>query len=161
VVLTHSVQAGTELTASDVSLARVAEGLVPDGALTAAESAIGQRVTTRLPAGMTLVPEVLTDGGTLFGAPDGSVVVPVRLSDASVASLVHPGDRIDVLASPGVSGGGTIAPAQELASAATVVEVPDGAEGPAELVLLAVTPREAQLLGGAASWAILTAVLVG
>jgi Flp pilus assembly protein CpaB len=161
VVLSRSVEAGRTLDGSDVRVAQVAAGLVPEGALTETGAVLGKRVTSPLPAGMPLVEELLAESGALAGAPAGTVVVPVRLSDASVAKVIHAGDRIDVMASAGSSADGAIAPAQKLADSALVLDVPPGDAAGSGLVLLAVTAKEATLIGGAASWSVLSAVLVG
>lgn len=163
VVLAHSMAAGTELQADDLKVAQVAAGLVPAGALTDPAAAVGARLTAALPAGMPLTPEVLVEVGGGVAAPSGTVAFPTRLSDPAVAGLIQPGDRIDVYASAGSPGGATITPAQELAKGALVLQVPgvDGAAGDAPgLLVLAVTETEARLLGGASSWAVITAVLV-
>ena len=163
VVVSHAVTQGQRLKAQDLKLVPVAKGLVPDGALDSVNQAIGLQVTTALPRDMVLVPELLARPGATGAAPDGLVVVPVRLSDSAVTALLHEGDRIDVLGSAGGSATGQVAPAQPLARQATVMALPpaDGGLGEGGLVLLAVKPAEAELLGGAASWAVISAVLVG
>jgi Flp pilus assembly protein CpaB len=161
VVVSHAVEAGTQLTANDVTVAKVSAGVVPEGVLTGTDQVVGRRVSVGLPAGMALVPEVLAGAGALDGAPPGTVVAPVRLSDPKVARLIRAGDRVDILASPGASGGGSIAPAARLVRQAPVLSATDSDDDGAGLILLAVTPTEAELLGGAASWAVLSAVLVG
>jgi len=162
VVLAQSVEVGQSLEPGDVTQASVACNLVPESAIDLVEVAIGQRVTAKLPGGMVLVPELLAEKGVVDGAPDGLVVAPVRLSDGAVAGLLQVGDRIDVLGAAGVVGVGEVVPAQRLASKATVLSLPqigDRFEEPG-LVLIAVTPGEAELLSGAASWAVISAVLV-
>ncbi|MDR1799323.1 MAG: SAF domain-containing protein [Bifidobacteriaceae bacterium] len=161
VVLTRAVQAGAELGPNDVTTVAVAAGLVPDGALADPAAAVGSRLAAALPAGMPLTPEVLLDQGVLAAAPAGTVAFPTRLSDPQVARLIRPGDHIDVYASAGATGSGEVAPAQELARGALVLEVPGAidTEVAPGLVLLAVTEAEARLLGGASSWAVISAVV--
>jgi Flp pilus assembly protein CpaB len=166
--LARPVAAGQGLTAEDLRVAKVADKLVPEGALRNPAEVIGRRAAAPLPAGLPLAPELLTDPGHLANAPPGTVVVPVRLSDAAAATVLSPGDRIDVLASAGAGGSGEIAPAQRLAQAALVLDVPGGrAEdgtstgSDAGLVLLALSEAEAGLVGGAASWSVISAVVVG
>lgn len=163
VVLTRSVSLGQTIQSSDVALRQVAKELRPAGALETTEAAVGQRLAASLPAGMVLVEQLLTGPGAASGAPAGTVVMPVRLSDGAVASLLSTGDRIDVLAAAGASASGAVAPAQRLASGAIVIALAEPADRLMEpgLLLLAVTPAEAELLSGAASWAVISAVLVG
>jgi len=163
VVVTHAVAMGQRLEAQDLALAPVAKGLVPNGALDSLDQAIGRQVTAALPSGMVLVPELLAQPGGSGAAPKGLVLAPVRLSDGAVVALLQVGDQIDVLGSGGASASGQVAPAQRLASQATVMSLPpnDGDVNSAGLVVLAVKPAEAELLGGAASWAVISAVLVG
>jgi len=163
VVLTHAVTMGQRLAAQDLAVVAVAGGLVPEGALEAVDQAVGQQVTAALPRGMVLVPELLAGPGGVGAAPAGLVLAPVRLSDGAVAALLQVGDLIDVLGSGGASAGGQVAPAQRLAARATVMSLPptEGQLDSVGLVVLAVKPTEAELLGGAASWAVISAVLVG
>ncbi|MDR2347932.1 MAG: hypothetical protein LBD90_04800 [Bifidobacteriaceae bacterium] len=94
-----------------------------------------------------------------------------------MAAIVSSGDRVDLMASPGAGASGSIAPAQRLAKSALVLAAPSGSGGEAAglgaglgladsasdqagLLLVAVTPDEAALLGGASAWAVVTAVLV-
>ncbi|MCL1898405.1 MAG: hypothetical protein FWG16_06245 [Micrococcales bacterium] len=162
VVLAHPVETGANLEPDAISLAKVACELVPTEALDTVESAIGQRAVANLPKGLVLVPELLAEPGILGGTSAGLVIAPVRLSDGAVAALLQVGDRIDVLASAGASAGGEVVPAILLASKAQVVSLPASGDRFDEsgLVLLAVTPTEAELLGGAASWTVISAVFV-
>jgi hypothetical protein len=88
------------------------------------------------------------------------VAVPVRLSDGAAAALLAAGDRIDVLAAGGIGGGDAVAPAQRVAAGALVLGVPEPDSTSTGLVLLALTPEEAALVGGASAWSVLSAVLV-
>lgn len=86
-------------------------------------------------------------------ASDTVVRAPIRIADAAVARLLHPGDRVDVLAA-----------AHVVASAAKVVAVPretpgqpptelahDGSAPGGALIVLSVTRRTAAVLSGAAA----------
>ncbi|MDR0945660.1 MAG: SAF domain-containing protein [Bifidobacteriaceae bacterium] len=193
VALTHAVQAGQVLAPADVKAVKVARGVAPRGLMTDPAAAVGGRAVAALPAGTALTPELLTAQAPVATAPPGRVAVPVRLSDPAVAALLRPGTRIDVMASPGQTGSGEIAPAHRLAAAAQVLDVPARATTPAPesargnsgsgtgdnsarsngstggntgssgsdgLVILALTEQEAALVGGAAAWAVVTAVIV-
>jgi Flp pilus assembly protein CpaB len=178
VVAARAVPAGTELAAADVRVTRVPGAALPQGALTSVEQAIGGRPKVDLPKGLTLTESLLGAGRSFEDLPGGLVAVAVRLSDPGLAGVLNPGDRIDLLASAGAAASGLIAPAQPLAESALVVEVGSeagsdsggglaaglgqiGAEAePSGLLLVAVTPEEAALIGGASSWAVISAVLV-
>jgi hypothetical protein len=121
---------------------------------------LGARATARLPAGYPVAPSLISPLGALANAPSGTVAVPVRLSDAETSAVLAPGDRIDVLAAAGTSADGEVVPAQRVAGGALVLDLPLTAPASSGLVLLAVTPDEAVLLGGAAAWTVLSAVLV-
>ncbi len=93
----RAVPPGTTLTAPDVRVDHVPASLLPAGAPTRADDVVGRRATVALPEG-TLLQDGLVAGGELAaGAPDGTVVAPVRL-DPGVAALLGPGDRVDLLA---------------------------------------------------------------
>jgi Flp pilus assembly protein CpaB len=190
VALAHAVQAGQVLAPADVKAVKVARGVAPHGLMTDPAAAVGGRTVAALPAGTPLTPELLAGQAPAATAPPGRVAVPVRLSDPAVAALLRPGTRIDVMASPGQTGSGEIAPAHRLAAAAQVLDIPArtatptsesargksgsdgvqsnggsaggdaGASGNDGLVILALTEQEAALVGGAAAWAVVTAVIV-
>ncbi|MDR1634546.1 MAG: SAF domain-containing protein [Bifidobacteriaceae bacterium] len=175
VVLAHDLAAGSQLTAVDLRLTRLPAAALPDGALVSADQAVGNRLTIDLPGGMVLVESLLSSANVLDGLPAGKVAAAVRLNDPGMTAVLAAGDRIDVMASPGPSGSGSIAPAQRLAKSVQVLGVSglgaaeDGGSdlfaGGASatesgLLLVAVSPEEAALIGGAASWALITAVLV-
>jgi len=77
---------------------------VPDGALDDLQEAEAQAsattLTARMRRGEPLTDARLVDEGILHGLPDGDVVAAVEPSDASMTTVIRPGDRIDVLAGP-------------------------------------------------------------
>ncbi len=73
-----------------------------------------------------------------LGVPRGNVGVPVRLAEPTALSLVHPGDRVDLLS----VGDGDSRP---VAAAALVLKVTDDGDPATGGLLLALTPDEAQL----------------
>lgn len=176
VVLARDVKAGVQLTPADLRLANVPANVSPDGALTSLDASVGALPQADLPAGLVLDQSLLGEGRPLADLPSGQVAVAVRLSDAGLAAMLSAGDRIDVMASPGGGASGSIAPAQRLAESALILEVPGravatggglgsaltpvSADDQDGLLLVAVTPDEAALIGGASSWAVITAVLV-
>ena len=70
--------------------------------------------------------------------PPGSVGVPIRLADPTALSLVHPGNRVDLLRLD-ESGGSTA-----VAAAALVLRVTGAGDPTAGGLLLALSPTEAQ-----------------
>jgi Flp pilus assembly protein CpaB len=177
VALTREVQAGAVLQESDLDLVPAPAALVPKDHWSETAAAVGKRVFLDLPAG-TVLHSGLLEQDTAGLIPSGRVAAAVRLSDPAWAGLLAKGDLIDIMASAGASASGSIAPAQVLARSALVVghgkqdspaakglgenTVISGTQTSAEeLLLVAVTPAEAKLIGGAASWATVTAVLVG
>jgi Flp pilus assembly protein CpaB len=174
VLLRHDVTAGAILGPEDIQLGRAPPSLVPEGAFTSDDAVLGGRVGVDLPAATVLHPGLVGEGLAGEPLPSGRVAVAVRLSDPGLAALAAPGDSLDIMASAGATASGSIAPAQVLARSAVVLagagssssepgaSLLGGASGDASgLLLVAVTPAEAQLIGGAASWAVISAVLVG
>lgn len=165
-VAAHDVPAGTVLTDADVRTAAVPPDTAVAGAqATGHASVVGQRTAVPVPAGLPLVPGVLA-GGRLAGPP-GTVVAAVRLADGAVATLLQPGDRVDVLAASAQAG-----PGSAVARGALVLPAPAaqdrgsgllGGSGEASAsapLMLAVQPEEAAALAGAAGTADLSAVVV-
>jgi Flp pilus assembly protein CpaB len=99
--------------------------------------------------------------------PDGLVAAPVRLADLAVATLLHAGDRVDVLAT--TAGADPASPdatptVEVVAEAALVLAVPTGEDTGAAaaddgLLVLAVHPGTAQRLAAAGAGATLTVTL--
>ena len=158
--------AGTVLAAADLTRTDLPAPLAPDGA-----SRPGTELTGRVLAAPVRRGEVLTDvrvvgPGLWSQVPPGQVAAPVRLADLAVATLLHAGDRVDVLATDTATGA-----AEVVASAALVLAAPAGAEpdagpdragaGPegAGLLVLAVPPETAEVLAGAATTGSLTVTL--
>ena len=114
-----------------------ATGPSATGSSAAGPSATGPRVTASS-AGTVPSVAALSRGG-VSGVPSGSVGVPVRLAEPTALTLVHPGDRVDLLRID-ESGGGTTA----VAAAALVLGVTDAGDPTAGGLLLALKPAEAQ-----------------
>ncbi len=149
VAAAHDLAPGTPLVADDLTTVAVPQRLVPAGALTDAQDAVGRSVAGPVRHGETLTDVRLLGSGLVQGK--GLVAAPVRLADPATAALLHAGDRVDVLAAPT----GTAEPATTavtVASAVQVLAVPSttdtGAEG--ALVVLAATPATAARLAAAA-----------
>lgn len=164
-VAAHDLPAGTTLTSTDVRTAALAPAAAVDSARAAGHaSLVGRRTAVPVPAGLPMVPGVLT-GGRLTGPP-GTVVTAVRLADGAVARLLSPGDRVDLLAATAEGG-----PGVAVARAALVLPAPEDAAPGALLggsaaasqaapLMLAVRPEEAAAVAGTAGTAQLSVVVV-
>lgn len=99
VVAAHDLLPGRVLTAADMAVVRAPGDLVPAGAVRLSSDGTGRTVTSTMRAG-----EIVTDArllsarlaGQLTGVSDARLV-PVRLSDETVADLLREGDVVDVL----------------------------------------------------------------
>lgn len=158
-VAAHDLRAGTVVGRDDVTRREFPAGTVPAGAVRRAE---GRTVTGPVRRG-----EPLTDARFTPSTPSGlspahdpaTVAVPIRLADASIAHLLHPGDRVDVLAAHT----DTPAPARTVASAVPIVAVPtpgpDADEG--ALVVIQTGREEAAALARAAVDSRLSVAILG
>jgi hypothetical protein len=169
VVAAVDLPAGTVVTAGDVGTRRWPADLVPAGAVTG-DDAVGARLVAPLRAGDPLTDAALHgSGGAAVG--DDRVQVVAGLADPWSASLVVPGDRVDVhLPADGFEFGAPVdgshagAPSTVLAERAVVVRLlgePPGAQssglldapGPASsgtALVLAVTAAEGRRLAAVA-----------
>lgn len=168
----RDLQAGAVLSGSDLKTVALPSDAVPAGALTTPDAAVGRTLSGPLRRGEPLT-DVRLDDGPLAPPSDGLVSTPVRLADAQAASLLRPGERVDVLAastapssgpSGGPSGGGVAA---VVASGVRVVAIAPPGTGNAldaaagALVVLATTPDDARALAQAQATQRLSAVVVG
>ncbi len=98
-VAAHDLLPGQVVESGDVQPRRVAGTSVPDGVLTDGAPAFGRTVTGRVRAGEMLTDTRLLSShlpADLTGMRDARLV-PIRLSDDAVTSLLRPGDVVDVL----------------------------------------------------------------
>lgn len=185
VVPAHRLAAGEKAGAADLETRTVPAALAPDGVLTDPRDALGRAPAVALPAGLPLHAALLSGGEVASQAPDGTVVVPVRLDDTA-AGWLRPGDRVDLLsrvddAATGRDGEAR-APADRdyLARRALVLPNPPtttdgggvaggllggGTSGPGPatgggITLVAVSPDDAPGLSAASGWGTVGAVLV-
>lgn len=100
-VLRHAVDAGTSLTAADVTTSKFPGSLVPEGALHDPAEAVGRRLSTAAGTGEALTSARLTPSRSL-AADEVALVLPVA---PETAAALHPGDPVRVLlpAAAGVS----------------------------------------------------------
>jgi pilus assembly protein CpaB len=172
VVAAHDLGPGAALSAADVRLLALPATAVPDGSLADPAALVGAAVAGAVRRGEPLT-DVRLVGAGLLGAATGLVAAPVRLAEDGVSALVRPGDVVDVVAASApdpvgqsVTAATTPTPqrpalARVVASAAQVLAVPtDQTASGGTLVLLAVSPRTATDLAGAAVSSRLSVVLV-
>ncbi|RZS61981.1 Flp pilus assembly protein CpaB [Xylanimonas ulmi] len=182
VVAARLLAAGAEIRRADVEVRAVPVALAPTDALTDPADAVGRVPPVPLAAGLPLSAELVAGGAVTALAPEGTVVVPVRLDDAT-AALLRPGDRVDLVAtsSLGVDDAAYLARrALVLPSAARRGEGDGGGDGSGgvggllggastggastgagpPVALLAVDPAEAPGLSAASGMGAVGAVLV-
>ncbi|GAA1917401.1 SAF domain-containing protein [Nocardioides hwasunensis] len=152
-VAARDLPSGTRLTDTDLVARDYPADLAPAGA---ADAAAGRVLAAPIGQG-----EVLTDlrvvGPGLARAQPGDTVVPVRLPDAGMATLLQPGDVVDLLATdPGT--GTSRAVAREVTVLATPTGVPDGPAGGSggALVVVGASASEAVAITSAALGQFLT-----
>jgi len=139
-VAARDLPSGTRLDDDDLVLRAFPTELAPPDASTAAAG--------HVLAGPIGRGEVLTDvrvvGPGLAQAQPGETILPVRLPDAGMATLLRPGDEIDLVATDPGTGASTV-----VARDVTVLATPTGApEGPAggsggALVVVSASAEEA------------------
>lgn len=122
-IAARDLPSGTRLGEDDLVVQAFPASLAPRGS---ARTAVGRVLAAPIGRG-----EVLTDirvvGPALALAQAGDTVLPVRLPDAGMASLLRPGDEIDLVATDPGTGVSTV-----VARDVTVLATPTGvADGPA------------------------------
>ena len=146
-VAARDLPSGTRIVDGDVVTRAYPAELAPSGAATTAAG--------RVLAGPITRGEVLTDvrvvGPALALAQPGDTVLPLRLPDPGMATLLQPGDEIDLIATdPGT--GATTVVARDVVVLATPTGVPDGPAGGSggALVVVGASPDEAIDIASAA-----------
>lgn len=146
-VAARDLPSGTRLDESDVVEHDYPQDLTPPDAAT---TALGRVLAAPLGRG-----EVLTDarvvGPGLALAEPGQTILPVRLPDAGMATLLQPGDEVDLVATDPGTGASSIV-AREVIVLATPRGVPDGPAGGAggALVVVGTSATEAIDISSAA-----------
>ncbi|GAB3283708.1 SAF domain-containing protein [Parasphingorhabdus pacifica] len=108
-VAARELDPGRVLGPEDLAVRHRPAGSVPEGALHTSADARG-----RVLSGAARRGEVLTDvrlagsALTALTAGDGHASVPVRLADPSIADLLHPGRRVDLVTFDADSGGTSV-----------------------------------------------------
>ncbi len=165
-VVRRAVAAGDVFAPADVRLAHRPRGVVPDGALDASATPVGEATRVSVTPGEV----VLTGRLAGRGAHGVAAMVPagfraLALKNDDTMPLVRPGDRVDVLATfdigdelggpASIDGSTDAAPSFAVASNAEVLSVTAGA------ITLAVNVREAPRVAFALAKAAVTLALRG
>lgn len=155
-VAAHDLRPGAAVGRGDVAVRDFPARVVPSGVVHRAEG--------RVVAGAVRRGEPLTDArfepaGLLATRDPSAVAVPVRLADAAVVRLLHPGDQVDVLAARADAP----SPARTVAPAVRIVAVPrpgpDTDEG--ALIVIATGRDRAAALARAAIDSRLSVTILG
>ncbi|WP_276697101.1 SAF domain-containing protein [Propionibacterium acidifaciens] len=96
VVSARDLAAGVVVDADDVTTAELPVGAVPASALTDPAQIVGQLLAAPRPGGATLLNEDVVSS-SLVSASDGLSLVPFRITDAAIASILEVGDLISVV----------------------------------------------------------------
>lgn len=134
----RDLPAGTILHRADLTTLRLPVDAVPDGVVA---DGVGEVLAAPVRAGEPLT-DVRLVGEALADAHPDLAALPVRLPDAGQASLLAPGDRIDLLATDPQAGGTRLVAGDALVLAVPPTGRGDGFEhaAPGALVVVAVAP---------------------
>ncbi|MDR1266117.1 MAG: SAF domain-containing protein [Propionibacteriaceae bacterium] len=98
VTVVQRVEAGQTVTADAVRLTGVPQELLPQGALTQAETAVGRLAAAGLPVGAIVTTDALvTSAGRSSAA--GRLVMPLTLTQPELVDLLRPGDAVALIVS--------------------------------------------------------------
>jgi pilus assembly protein CpaB len=138
VVAAHDLPAGTVLGAADVRVASWPATLRPVTAVANPKAAVGRAVAGPVGSGEVITSTRLVSNDLAAGLPAGLIAVAVPLVDSGTASLIHAGDRVDLLSPPS----DTTSPGLTGSAAPTAVTMVA-----ANVLVLAVVPRDPGLTG--------------
>jgi Flp pilus assembly protein CpaB len=102
------LRAGDVLGPDDVAIVEAEPGLVPEGALDPADPPYGRTLAGPVRAGEPLTDFRLVQSELLAGFGPGMVLATVRVADPAAATMLEPGDRVDVVGSDPRGGGATV-----------------------------------------------------
>jgi pilus assembly protein CpaB len=148
---------GTVISASDLMLDRVAASDVPDGVLTDELALVGKTLAAPVAENQMMTSLITTAART--SVSPGHVIAPLRLADTGLATLLRPGDVVDVIAADAEAEQAAVVAAG--ARVVTIPELPDEGVGPAPegvLVLIDVDSRTASVVAHAAASATLSII---
>lgn len=172
-VFARDVGAGQELEAEDVHTIRVAQDAIPtNGTLMTADEVVGRVVTAPAVAGEFVTElRLLGDELTSNLVPDGHMV-PLKLAEPDLVSLLHHGDTVNVVTSredeysPGLFA--PVIVAEQARVIATSADITSGAgtsgragAGASATILIALPAEQAQVVASASLSQPLTVVITG
>lgn len=182
VVVRTAVSAGHTIDAADVHLADVPASVVPADALTRPDDVAGRSAAVQLSEATVVTTNLLAGSDARSLAPPGTVIVPVRLSDATITDFIQVGDHVDLVLVPdnrfdpedhaGVSEGEITttvlasralvlpSPTPEQAASGGLLGGPLQDDDSSSFLLVAVSTKEAQTLTASARSGYIGAVLV-
>lgn len=172
-VFARDVDAGQELTAEDTHLVRVPHDVIPDeGAVHDPDEVVGRIITAPAVAGEFVTElRLLGDELTSQLVPGGHMV-PLKLAEPDLISLLHHGDTVNVVSSqedelsPGLFSPLTIAEGARVIAASADISAGAHASSNASVgspatILLALPADQAQLVASASLSQPLTVVITG
>lgn len=161
VIVSRPVAPGAAITGADITVADFPSQFAPPQAITDVEEVVGRTAAAVLAVGMPITPGLLVGPGLTAAAPEGTVAAPVRLSDVEMATLLRPGDRVDLLHA---GSGEARVVARRAVVLSPVTEANDGGllglKSGGGLVLVAVSEAEATAIAGAGAFGAVSVVLV-
>jgi Flp pilus assembly protein CpaB len=167
-IAAHDLAAGAVLSADDLTVAGLPPAVVPDGVVADVTVLAGEVLAGPVRAGEPVTDVRVVGPGLWSQVPPGRVAAPVRLADLAVATLLRPGDRVDVLATGAEGGTAEVVAADALVLTASPSGA--GATGPTAsgsaaaggdsgLLVLAVPAETAARLAASATSSTLTVTL--
>ena len=148
---------GTVVSASDLVLDRVVAADAPKGVITDPMAMVGRTLAVPVAENQMMTP--LTATAARSSVRQGHVIAPLRLADSALATLLRPGDVVDVIAADAQSEQAAVVAAA--ARVVTIPELPDDRAGPGPegaLVLIDVDSQTASVLAQAAASATLSII---
>jgi Flp pilus assembly protein CpaB len=164
VVPTRDLPPGIPIAAGDLTVALVPALLAPPGTLTDPAQAVGRVPAALLVAAVPITSALVVGGELAALAPEGTVVVPVQL-DQATAGLLRAGDHVDLVSTASdtptyLARRALVVPAGSRASPNGDGGILGGGTSGPTVTLLAVSPADAPGLSAAANGRTIAAVLV-
>ncbi|MDR0436467.1 MAG: SAF domain-containing protein [Propionibacteriaceae bacterium] len=153
VVAVGDIAPGTQVSGTDVALARWPAELIPPDAITSLDAALGRTTVGRVSTGVPLTTALFTTAA-IRGDTGVEVLVPVRIRDPAMLGLLNPGALVTLV---GVAPEGY---AETLAAGVRVAALPDSGSGgvmgdnSSALIIVACRRMEAIAIAAAAGMTI-------
>lgn len=153
VVSAKSISAGASVTEQDLAIMDIPRDLVPGGAVTDIDAALGRTLATGMSQGEILTEQRMV-GPSLARSLTGtseSKIIAITLADAGIVSALRTGDSVDIVSTADERG-----VAAPLAHGARVVNIVDN-----EVVLVALPTGAAEVVAATSLGSPLTLLLAG